>query len=425
MENHPIQQLEAAIKTFAILPPEAIIKQDVLRLGLRFSDDSLRIASGYKPKDYFIFSFDLASYADLESAHQIKAPEEIRISGGLYNLASTVISVRLNPSSPYEVRLVEGKLALYCGKSLLSDVEYHPSPAFYNHFLSDGSHPAKYAPVLQWGYLVYLTVYHQCQYFTDEDECRFCDMNRHVSERLQTGRAPAIVKPVHKILEAMDLIFKHDEISQAVTVTGGSILRAVDGMNECDFYSQYGRALRERFGDRWILKAVIEALPSKQSKMLKESGFDIYHPNYEVFEPELFEKLCPGKTKRIGYQNWMNWIVEAAEHFGPESVIPNFVAGVEMNSVCGYSTPSEALQWTLKGLDFFMSKGILPRFTTWCPEPLSRLGIQAAPPLEYYCILLREYRQKFIEYGLSHPEGYGPAGVGNAVFSVSAFMDVL
>ena len=50
--------LETALHDFADLPPEAILKQDLLRLGLEFTQEALRPAV-YKTKDYFIFSFDM------------------------------------------------------------------------------------------------------------------------------------------------------------------------------------------------------------------------------------------------------------------------------------------------------------------------------------------------------------------------------
>jgi hypothetical protein len=78
-------------------------------------------------------------------------------------------------------------------------------------------------------------------------------------------------------------------------------------------------------------------------------------------------------------------------------------------------------------LNHFMSRGITPRFTTWCPEPTTPLG-RANPngaPLEYHVRLLQAYRGTLAEHGLQPPPGYGEPGAGNAVFSVSSFMDTL
>ncbi len=87
----------------------------------------------------------------------------------------------------------------------------------------------------------------------------------------------------------------------------------------------------------------------------------------------------------------------------------------------------EAIASTREGLRFFMSRGITPRFTTWCPEPTTPLGRENpdGAPLEYHLRLLEAYTETLRENGLTAPPGYGPAGPGRAVFSVSSFMDAL
>jgi hypothetical protein len=46
-------------------------------------------------------------------------------------------------------------------------------------------------------------------------------------------------------------------------------------------------------------------------------------------------------------------------------------------------------------------------------------------PLEYHLRLLEVYRDTVERHHLAPPPGYGQAGPGRAVFSVSPFMDVL
>jgi hypothetical protein len=108
-------------------------------------------------------------------------------------------------------------------------------------------------------------------------------------------------------------------------------------------------------------------------------------------------------------------------------VIPNFVAGVEMAKPFGFETVGEAVDSTVEGLDYFMSHGVTPRFTTWCPEPTTPLGRDNpdGAPLEYHVRLLGAYRDALARHNLEPPPGYGEPGVGKAVFSVSSFMDVL
>ncbi|HEY7381644.1 MAG TPA: hypothetical protein VH572_10560, partial [Gaiella sp.] len=56
--------------------------------------------------------------------------------------------------------------------------------------------------------------------------------------------------------------------------------------------------------------------------------------------------------------------------------------------------------------------------------PLGRANPDGAP-LEYHIRLLDAYREALARHGLRPPPGYGVAGPGNAVFSVSSFMDTL
>ena len=423
-------QIESLSEQYPSVPKEAIIKQDVLRLGVGFSKDSLLVAAGFKPKDYFIFSFDLATLEELEEAgeHLLTAPEEVRFSGGTWALKPTIFNVRLAPKSPYQVELIQGKLTLALEGKPLAEVEYHPVPPFYQAPLSSGKKISEIAPVLEWGYLIYLTVYRLCQYWGKEEECQFCDINENYRQQKKAGREYTGIKNSADILEALQLINQLDQaqVTQAVTLTGGSITGQLSGKGELDFYLDYAKAISERFGQRWILKAVVEAFEKKDCQRLKdEGGVSIYHPNYEVWDPELFVRLCPGKERFVGRENWMRRIVESAEVFGPSRVIPNFVGGVEMAQPYGFTDPKKAVDSTVLGLDFFMSKGIMPRFTTWCPEPTSFLGNQQAAPLEYYVYLLEQFKETVARYHLPPPPGYGEPGLGKAVFSVSAFMDVL
>ncbi len=426
--SETIKELNRLHLEFPDLPLEAIIKQDVLRLGVRFSKDSLRVASGYKPKDYFIFSFDMATLGDLkqEGEHFLHAPEEVRFSGGDLELKPTIFSVRLNPQSPYQVEISSGKLVLACDDTVLAEVEFHPVPSFYDSTLKSGKTISQISPVLEWGYLVYLTVFRLCQYWGRDEECQFCDINENYRQQRKAGREYTGVKSVEDIIEALDQIYQKDKVSKAITITGGSVTSQLTGKNEVNFYLQYAKAIREKFNDRWIIKTVVEAFKQEDCKRLKqEGGVDIYHPNYEIWDKRLFGILCPGKERYVGRDEWMKRIVDSADVFGPQNVIPNFVAGVEMAQPDGYKNIDDAVQSTREGLDYFMSRSILPRFTTWCSEPLAHLGKQKIPPLEYYAKLLIAWRETMEKYQLPSPPGYGEPGLGKAVFSVSAFMDVI
>jgi hypothetical protein len=424
--------VEDLMGRFPHIPPEAVIKEDLLRGGMAFDDSALTDNEDgqVKPKSYFIFSFDHRTLPELGTAALRRPPEEIILTGGPYGLRRTVVSVRINPASSYRVSDDgSGTLRLFLDGRPIADVGLPPMPEYYRHTLANGKSVMEVAPTIQWGYLIYLTVFRVCQYFGAKEECQYCDINHNWRQHKAAGRPYTGVKPVGEVLEAMEIIDRYDMAgaSRAYTLTGGSVTTKVDGLAEADFYGRYAKAIEERFPGRWIGKVVAQALPMADVQRFHDYGIRIYHPNFEVWDKRLFELYCPGKQRYVGREEWHRRILESADVFGPRNVIPNFVAGVEMAAPFGFATVDEAIESTAEGLQYFMSRGITPRFTTWCPEPTTPLGRTnpQGAPLEYHIRLLEVYRATMQANGLSSPPGYGPPGAGNAVFSVSSFMDSL
>lgn len=424
--------LESLINRFPHIPREAVLKEDLLRTGIAFHPSALteNEQGEVKPKSYFIFSFDHKTLPQLGEAALRRPPEEIALTGGPFGLRRTIVSVRTNPDSPYEVaRQEDGDLSLSVGSQALADVHLPPMPEYYRHPLANGKSVMEIAPTIQWGYLIYLTVLRLCQYFGAKEECQFCDINHNWRQHKQAGRPYTGVKPVDEVLEALEIIDRYDTsgAAHAYTLTGGSVTSTVEGLREAEFYGRYSQAIEERFPGRWIGKVVAQALPKEEARIFKDHGIQIYHPNYEVWDERIFKLVSPGKQRYVGREEWHRRILDARDIFGARNVIPNFVAGVEMAQPYGFDSIDEAIRSTAEGLDYFMSRGVTPRFTTWCPEPTTPLG-KANPegaPLEYHIRLLEVYRETMERYGHRPPPGYGPPGAGNAVFSVSSFMDTL
>jgi hypothetical protein len=411
------------------LPPEAVVKADLLRRGLSFAPETLIQAESqeHQPKSYFIFSFNMVHQTELDSVLQWKSPEEIALTGGPLELRRTIVSVRLNPSSPCRVVLNEGERWLSLDGELLARVALPPMPSHYSERLPDGRPVAEIAPTIEWGYLIYLTIFRICQYFGEKEECQFCDINHNYREQIAAGRPYTGVKKIEDILMALELIAASDTRTKAYTVTGGSVTSKLAGKTEVEFYTEYVEAIEQRFPDRWIGKVVTQAWPKSDVVRLKSAGAKIYHPNYEVWDADLFAAYSPGKNRYIGRDEWIRRVVDAADVFGPSRVIPNFVAGIEMAKPYGFTDVEAAIASTQQGLAFFMSHGVVPRFTTWCPEPTTPLGKlnPEGASLEYHLRLLEVYRDTLAQFRLPSPPGYGDPGPGKAVFSVSPFMDVL
>ena len=117
---------------------------------------------------------------------------------------------------------------------------------------------------------------------------------------------------------------------------------------------------------------------------MKEAGVDIHHANMEVWDKRMFEIICPGKARQVGWDEWVKRLIDSVDVFGVCNVNPNFVVGVEMAQPWGFKDVDEAVASTTKGFDFLMSNGVVPRVTPWLIEPLSNLGGHPQLPLDYF-----------------------------------------
>src|SRR3954464_12182595 len=224
--------VEDLIARFPSVPREAVLKEDLLRTGIAFDDAALteNLDGEVKPKSYFIFSFDQKPLTELGAAALQRPPEEIALTGGPWDLRRTIVSVRVNPDSPYKVARGEDGLRLSLDGRELADVALPPMPEYYRHELANGKTVMETAPTIEWGYLIYLTVLRLCQYFGAKEECRFCDINHNWRQHKKEGRPYTGVKPVDDVLEALAIIDHYDtsKTSKAYTLTGGSVTSTVD-----------------------------------------------------------------------------------------------------------------------------------------------------------------------------------------------------
>ena len=258
MRTSRLKMLQDAMQRFAGLPPEVFFKEDLLRLGLSLGSSGSPEGS-YQKKSYFIFSFDRTPIREMHQQENLRAPEEIALMGGPFGLRRTIVSVRLNTASPYRLEQTGDGFALLLEDETLCRVEFPPEPPHYRKSLSNGKLASEIAPTIEWGYLIYLTVFRRCQYVGSDQECQFCDINQNYEQQRAAGLPYTSVKSVEEILEALEILASTDTRSRAYTLTGGSVTSTLRGKSEADFYAQYAAAIEKRFPGKWIGKAVVQA----------------------------------------------------------------------------------------------------------------------------------------------------------------------
>src|SRR5207245_8859040 len=122
-------------------PGGAVVTEGRLGAGMAYGESALteNLGGEVKPKSYFIFSFDQKPLAQLGEAALRRPPEEIALTGGTYELRRTIVSVRVNPDSPYRIaRAQDDELRLSLEGREIADVALPRMPEYYRHTLANG-----------------------------------------------------------------------------------------------------------------------------------------------------------------------------------------------------------------------------------------------------------------------------------------------
>jgi len=398
--------LESYFTKYPDVPKETILKQHLLSLGHWFSDPALDATVGALVKSYRLFSYDLVPMSEFKRNEHRRVPEHFVLLKGPYNMRPVSIQTSLSPYSPYLIDVVDGRLVLTTEGRVLAEVRYPKTPDYYAKSLPDGT---PYHEIVAFG--SFITIFRNCQYWGAREECKFCDINENARQmklsRDFTLTAP--VKPVADVVRVCEEVAsdarKHGARRPGFVLSGGTITKTLHGKTEVDFYEEYIRAIKECTSNPRITFEV-NARPREEVERYKAAGVDNIHFNMEVWDRRLFEWINPGKAERIGWDNWVRWMCEAVDIFGPGSVQPSFVSGVEMAHPHGFQSVAEAVKSSSAGFEYLMSRGILPRPQQWRREPSTALWREAEQPpvpLDFYIQSTRDWYELYQKYRAKLP----------------------
>lgn len=431
------KELEAMFRKYPDHPHEAVIKADCLSKGVAFTEDALKVLENARRKSYCVsFSQDSALISDMKQREAFRVPEDVMIQGGTYGLRPTWFELHINPESPYVFDVIEGKLMLCTDHTALAPAETPPTPEYYKKTFEDGVPYYDIIAISGGCVMAYISCLRNCQYFGDNEECKFCDINANVKQQHEAGRPYTVVKPLDRVaVVAKELVAEANSDParlpiESIVVSGGTVTKNLHGLVDEEFYTQYVRTIIETVGSRRPIYLQTAAKDKAACWRLKAAGVTRHAANFEVWDSRLFKILCPGKDRFVGRDEWIKRLAESVEVFGVGNVIPTQVEGIEMAQPWGFKDIESGVKSTTEGFDFLMSHGVMPRLTSWLWEPLSYIGKNTPGPhpyltLEYYMRIERAWHETWKKYHLPVPHGQGPMGPGNARNNGGAYLDVM
>ena len=370
------------------ISPFVLLKLSMVWHGAALSDAALQHLQSPQYSFGKVEPFGI-SFAGRDGGYAMPGPILLRDSTFVY------INYGEAYSDPYLVDWDEesGRFLLQEDGITLDEVDFVPRPAFFGKTTSRGTPMEAVADVR--AQKLILTAYQACNFWRGGHQCGFC--------AFFTGGKSMGEVDVEDIRETVREALKEPGRFSQLFLSGGTDFSGDPPFShEVERYIRVWQAIGESFSTRFPSQLMAPAYPKDQLRRIyRETGITSYCPNIEIWDKELFSKLCPGKDRWVGHDEWVRRTVDAVEVFGPGNVYTQVVAGAELAAPDGFSSVEQALDSNFEACDFFARNGVIFLSTIWRPHKASRLGFQPMPPLEYYVRLAKGLYDIRRSYGLS------------------------
>lgn len=283
--------------------------------------------------------------------------------------------------SPYTLVKRDGRYAIRRHSVDVAAIRLPRQPAFYTQKTSNGTQMSRVGTMQG----TYLAVYpaQVCGYWKSEDKvnCRFC------STGLNVGFSEEGEKRVQDVVETAVAAKKQEGVTFVHFNTG-----YYDG-NELDLIAPYVKAIKEETG----LLVGVQCPPCKdlpKYHKLKALGVDHLSFCFEFYNPEYFEKYCPGKHKTLTQKAFFDAMEYTAKLWGKGRVSGEIIAGIE------------PVEDTLKAIDYITSVGAFPTICVFRPTLGTEMEDFPSPRYEEMVLVFRRMYEALIRNSI--PIGIAP-----------------
>jgi hypothetical protein len=251
-------------------------------------------------------------------------------------------------------------------------VEFEPLDPWMTHKTSDGL-PLAQAGLQTHGDMLVINLAPGCEYFLHKHDgqsmrCAFCaygapdERTAHLGQ--VTGRVEIPERTLERMAEGLHAVVAQTTIRH-IYLVGGSL---TDARKEGERFLQLARFLKRenRYGIPVALGS--GAIPDDQIEQFRrEELVDFACFNLEMWSEQLFAKVCPGKSRYVGYRRWIEALETAVRVFGRGRVYSAMVAGIELDPEHGLSW-QDAAKLALEGAGDLCRRGIIPIYSLMWPS---------------------------------------------------------
>ncbi|MBU4122234.1 radical SAM protein, partial [bacterium] len=275
----------------------------------------------------------------------------------------TVVQFRMNSNSKYNIQDTTNCLQLFCGEENICKIKWIKRPEFYNKKTSSGDEMFKVGQIGGEDCL-FFCYQNYCSHFSSGKECLFCNL---VSTS-QTYNSVLKKKDVESIGEVAKTAWDEGIVNH-ILLTGGCF----SSQKETELVTSIINSIRKHTGFERIPGTVLPS-PAKNDDIVKyyDSGIKAIGYSMEIWDEELYNAICPGKSKSTTHKEFLIQIEKAVNIFGHGNVFAVLVMGLEPKSTF------------LEGIKALSEIGASVVPFVWSPNPGSKLEGHRAPYADWY-----------------------------------------
>lgn len=204
-------------------------------------------------------------------------------------------------------------------------------PAYYDKKAASGVALAKIGRLYGEYLVVSPTI--ECEFLTKDLACFYCDVRARVDRK----------RTVDEVIETIAQASKDNQV-RMVCLNTGYLATPDGGITELE---PYIKEIKKSFNTL----VAVQAQPPLENEWIDYTyalGVDSLAYNLEVYDPDIFAKIAPGKKKMIGRERYIEAIRRAALVFPRGGVVSNLIVGLE------------PIDSTIKGINALSSMGVIP-----------------------------------------------------------------
>lgn len=304
--------------------------------------------------------------------------------------AHLITSLNVRRHSPWSLDWTEesGFILSCAAGGWVVPVDFPLRPAFYDYPLSGGG-TVKHVVTLYGGGSLGIFVYGRCALVDMGKACQYCSIEPN---RRRDDVDFASVIGEARLREALSLALQDSDAPiRQVMINGGNF---PDPDRSFSHYARLAAAAREVIdaSGRDVDLHLIVYPPKTPRLFATLAPHDVgVAVNTEVYDPDIFKRVCPGKATVGGQGHILASLCQAAETLGAGHVFSIFVGGLE---------PQKSMT---RGMRFLADHGVTPIVNIFHADPRTPLYNHPEPSIERILEMGYEQEILFREYEFMRP----------------------